>query len=410
MTRQIKILYICVFVLMIGYGITLPILPFYIERLALSKGTASANISIHIGVLTGSFALMQFFFAPLWGKLSDRMGRRPFFLISLGGFAISMILFGIGTNLITLYAARILGGILSSALFPIANAYVADSMPESERGKGIAWLGTSIGLGVVAGPMIGALLSRVDWSFKLNYWFFAIDKFSIPFFAAAALALIALVIANFLLDETIHTSNVKEQKRDSLPNKSYAQKVTELVSGPLRGLLVLSFLSQFALSLFEGTFAIHGQRVLNFGPLEMGMVFMVCGFIMAAVQAGVVPHLMSHKSSKFLLLLGFSLVGGALLLMMTAKSLNIILGFVTILAFGMAILIPSLSVLVIKSSDKQYGMALGIQSSANSLGQAFGPPLGALLLNWYIHLPYLLTGILMLGFTVLAWKEQRVGT
>lgn len=379
---------------MIGYGITLPILPFYIERLALSQGINSDNIAIHIGFLTGLFALMQFFFAPLWGKLSDQMGRRPFFLISLGGYSISMILFGVGTNLITLYASRILGGILSSALFPIANSYIADVMPENERGKGIAWLGTSIGLGVVAGPMMGALLSRVDWHFQMHYKFFSIDRFSIPFFAAAVLALTALVLANLLLDETIQKFNMKGQKQEM-----------KLASDPLRKLLILSFLCQFALSLFEGTFAIHAQRVLNFGPFEVGMVFMVCGFIMAMAQAGVVAKLISYKSSTFLLSLGFSLVGGALLLMMTAQSLNIILGFVAILSFGMAVLIPSLSVLITKFSERQYGMALGVQSSANSLGQAFGPPVGVLLLNRYIHLPYLLIGVLMLGIAILILKE-----
>ncbi len=127
MKKCLIILFSCLFVVMIGYGITLPVLPFYVERLALAEGATVSEASFQVGVLTGIFALMQFFFAPLWGKWSDRLGRRPLFVMGLAGYAISMVLFGMGTNLATLYAARILGGILSAAVLPMANAYVADA-------------------------------------------------------------------------------------------------------------------------------------------------------------------------------------------------------------------------------------------------------------------------------------------
>jgi len=384
---------------MIGYGITLPVFPFYIERLALSGKATAASISVHVGVLTGLFAFMQFIFAPLWGKISDRKGRRIFILISLGGYALSMMLFGMGKNLATLYSARVIGGILSAALFPVANAYIADSMPENKRGQGLAWLGTSIGLGVVVGPLLGVLLSRMNWHYAIHFGYFSIDKLSVPFFVAAALALIALITAQFLLPETIHTQD-KEllQKRD----------VVFDIYRPPWVLLILSLMSQFALSLFEGTFAIHAQRLLNFGPYQMGMVFMTCGFVMAVAQAGFVSRLMMHAGEKPLLPLGLSLMGSALILLMTTKSLPVILLFVVVLALGMAVLIPSLAVLVTKSSGRDFGTALGIQSSSNSLGQAFGPPIGGLLLNWSIHLPYLLTGISLLGAALLLWRNERI--
>jgi DHA1 family multidrug resistance protein-like MFS transporter len=105
MKKCLIILFSCLFVVMIGYGITLPVLPFYIERMALAEGATVSEASFQVGVLTGIFALMQFFFAPLWGKWSDQLGRRPLFVMGLAGYAISMILFGIGTNLATLYAS-----------------------------------------------------------------------------------------------------------------------------------------------------------------------------------------------------------------------------------------------------------------------------------------------------------------
>ncbi len=109
MSKHLHILLVCLFVVMIGYGLTLTVLPFYIERLALAGGATSQEASAQVGALTGLFALMQFFFAPLWGKWSDRIGRRPLFAIGLGGNAVSNVLFGLGTNMAMLYGARILG-------------------------------------------------------------------------------------------------------------------------------------------------------------------------------------------------------------------------------------------------------------------------------------------------------------
>lgn len=182
MKNNLLILLFCLFVVMTGYGLILPVLPFYIERMALAKGVTLREASFQVGLLTGIFALMQFFFAPLWGKWSDRLGRRPLFSVGLGGYALGMFLFGIGTNLAMLYAARILGGILSAAVLPIANAYVADVTSEKDRGRGMAWLASSISLGIVVGPALGAFLSQLDLHLSYRLGHFSIDGFSLPFF------------------------------------------------------------------------------------------------------------------------------------------------------------------------------------------------------------------------------------
>jgi len=147
--QNLYILFASMFIVMSGYGVTLTVLPFYIERMALGGGATSKEISVHVGALTGVFALMQFFFAPLWGAMSDRIGRRPLFFAGLGGNAVFNVLFGLGSDLVTLYVARILSGIFSSAILPTATAYVADASSDSDRGKSMAWLGAATGLGVV---------------------------------------------------------------------------------------------------------------------------------------------------------------------------------------------------------------------------------------------------------------------
>ena len=186
---------------MTGYGVTLAVLPFHIERMALAEGIAAKEASVHVGLITGLFALMQFFFAPLWGKLSDRIGRRPVLMIGMLGFAFANFFFGLGTNLLMFYLSRFLGGSFSAAVLPVSAAIVADLTLESQRGKGMAWMGSAAGFGVMAGPALGGWLAGVNFPRTFHFGYFSFDAFSVPFFVAGILALVALsaTIATFVL-------------------------------------------------------------------------------------------------------------------------------------------------------------------------------------------------------------------
>ena len=150
MRRCLSVLLVCLFVVMLGFGITMPVLPFYTERLALAQGNRSEASAMHVSLLTSVYALMQFPFAPVWGRWSDTIGRRSLALVGIAGSAITQVLFGIANSLQLLYVARVLGGVLSSAMLPAASAYVADITIPERRGRGMAWLGTAVNLGVVA--------------------------------------------------------------------------------------------------------------------------------------------------------------------------------------------------------------------------------------------------------------------
>lgn len=141
MRKDLFVLLACVFVSMIGLGITLPVLPFYVERLAISEGASRQSLAMHIGLLTGVYALGQLFFAPLWGRWSDRIGRRPLLLVGITGYSVGQILFGLATSLPLLYAARIFGGALSAAILPLSAAYVADLT--TEKGRAEEWRGSA---------------------------------------------------------------------------------------------------------------------------------------------------------------------------------------------------------------------------------------------------------------------------
>lgn len=246
--RHLSILLACLFVVMTGYGVTLPVLPFHIERLAIAEGVRANDASTHVGAITGVFALMQFFFAPIWGRCSDKFGRRPLLFVGLAGFALSNMFFGLGTNLYMLYASRILGGVLSAAILPVSTAYVADSTTDAERGFGMAWMGSATGLGVIVGPALGGWLSGMDLPVKIRLGILVFDSFSMPFFAAAFLALLALALG---------MSWLEDPRKSSRSKLSRSLLKTLLLQRAFQMLLYFSFLGQFAMALFEGTFALH---------------------------------------------------------------------------------------------------------------------------------------------------------
>ncbi|MDP2604961.1 MAG: MFS transporter [Deltaproteobacteria bacterium] len=403
--KQLFVLLASVFVVMIGFGITLPVLPFYVERLAVEGGASRQSIVLHVGLLTGVYPLVQLIFAPLWGRWSDRIGRRPLVLIGIAGYVIAQVLFGLANSLWLLYAARTIGGILSSATLPVAAAYIADMTTEEERGRGMAWLGTAMTLGVVVGPAVGGMLSHRNWHFNWSYGHFMVDGFSPPFFAAAFLGLLTLLAAMRWLSESLHS-------REALVSKGEIKGDWRTLVKSLRPLLALAFAGQLTLTIFEGTIALYAQAMFDYGPIEVGAIFVVCGLVMTVFQAGAVGFLSGKIGEIYQIGAGFGLMGAGLALLSTARTPFFVFAFVGLLALGMAFIAPNIAALISKSGSGQSGAALGVQNAVNSLGQASGPLLGGALFVWQINAPYLLSGALLIALALgVAWKamaERRV--
>ena len=392
----------CLFVTMIGLGITLPVLTFYVERLGAAGGAARSSVAVQIGWLTGVYALGQLLFAPLWGRLSDRWGRRPVLLVGIAGYVASQILFGLATSLELLYAARILGGALSSAILPISAAYVADLTTEGDRSRGMAWLGTATSLGFVVGPAFGGLLSRKNLHFRAAYGHFVVDSFSVPFFAAAALGLLTLFVAIRWLPESL--------PHRALPPRSHETKrdARSLAQG-LRPLLGMAFIGQFALATFEGVFALYAQSRFGYGPARVGAAFVVCGAVMTVFQAGAVGFLARSVREIYQIASGFGLMGTSLLLFAIARTTPLVFSLVGLVALGTAFVSPNLTALISKRGGNQrVGESLGIQNATSSLAQAGGPVFGGALYVWRPTAPYLLTGTLsvVVGLIV-AWSVRE---
>jgi DHA1 family multidrug resistance protein-like MFS transporter len=379
----------CLFVVMIGLGITVPVLPFYVERLALAQGVSRQSVVTHVSLLTAVYALGQLIFAPVWGRLSDRIGRRPLILIGIAGYVIAQVLFGLATSLWLLYAARIFGGILSSATLPVSAAYVADMTTDEDRGRGMAWLGAAVSLGFVVGPALGGTLSRRDLHFTVTYAHFTIDSFSVPFFAAAFLGLLTLVAAvRWLPESQLAFAPLAIGARSERDWRGLARNL-----GPLLG---LALIGQFGLAVFEATFALYAQAKLNYGPREVAAVFVLCGLVMAVFQVGAVGFLAGRVRALYQVSAGFGLMGAGLALLVTARATFFVYALVGLLALGTALITPNLAALISKrGGGRRVGAALGVQNAANSLGLAGGPLLGGALFIWQMNAPYLLTGALL---------------
>jgi MFS transporter, DHA1 family, multidrug resistance protein len=397
--KRLFALLACLFVVMIGFGITLPVLPFYVERLAQAEGVTRQAIVLHVTLLTAVYPLGQLAFAPVWGRWSDRTGRRPLLLMGMAGYVVAQILFGLATSLWLLYAARILGGILSSATLPVSAAYVADATTDAERGRGMAWLGTATSLGFVVGPALGGVLARQDFHFTARYGHLMIDGFSIPFFAAAALGLVTLVAALRWLPESLPAP---------APRSSSEEPDWRTLVRSLSPLLGLALVAQFALAMFEATFALHAQAVLNYGPAEMGAVFVVCGLVMAVFQIGASGFLTGRVDAMGQIGMGLALMGTSLTVLMMARMMFSVLAVVGVLALGMALISPNLAALIsTRGGSRRAGTALGAQNAANSLGQASGPLVGGALFVWQMNAPYLLSGGALVAIAlVIGWRAH----
>ena len=396
-----------VFLVMTGFGMTLPVLPFYIEKLLAAQGISSKTVSLHVGLITAAFPLTQFFFSSYLGSLSDKIGRRPLILAGIAGFSISTFIFSLGGSIVLLYISRLMAGIFTAGFVTASGACIADKTSKEKRGKYFAMLSSVAGLGAVAGPLLGNLFSKVNVQFNLPFGQFILDKFSAPFVISAALTLVVFVLYIFFLKESMNNKEkntlqvVTKVKVSLLPNWKSLSKTFIL-------LLSLSFISQLALSMFEGTFALHSQRLFSFGPKQMSLVFIVCGSLMGLLQLGPVAWLIEKKGENILLPFGFLFLSIGIFMLTISKEMKWILIYVSFISMGMAILTPSLASLITKNSGKEYGASLGIFSSINSLGQVAGVVLGGIIMIWFDHLAYWIVAATLLVVAYLVLSKKRL--
>lgn len=390
-SRNRKNLFILSFTLVVvtlGFGVVIPIIPFYMETL----GAGGSEL----GLLVASYAVMRLFFAPLWGSLSDRVGRKPIMIIGIFGYGLTMVLFGLATELWMLFVARMLSGILSSATSPTTMAYIGDSTSEEERGGGMGILGAAVGLGTIFGPALGGLLAG--------------DSLSTPFFIAGGMSLLAMLLIAIFLPESLPKEDRQPiVKRIPIPEfRSWWQAL----NSPIGILLILVFLLTCGLMIFYGIFGLYALEKFGYGPEEVGIVFMVVGLVSAVTQGLLTGPLTKRWGETPIIKIGMLGSAIALSLMALAGTYSTILITTGLFVFTTSILTPAVSSLTSKRAASQQGMAMGLSNSFMSLGRIAGPLWAGFVFDINLILPYLSGAVTMLiGFFIsLIWLKEKEPT
>jgi DHA1 family multidrug resistance protein-like MFS transporter len=373
--RSLAILFFTLVVIMLGFGMIIPILPFLVEKFG--------GGGIAMGSLMAVYSLMQFIFSPFWGDLSDRYGRKPIILLGTIGNGLTMIGFGLSTQLSMLFLFRTLGGILSSATLPTAMAMISDSTSEKERGGGMGLIGAAMGVGMVLGPGIGGMMGG--------------ESLQAPFFLAAGLSFLAVILIWAFLPESLapdKRSSAVKGFRGPQFNLMWAA-----LFGSLGFLYILAFMHSFALANFESIFAYYAEAAFGYNSQTIGIILTVVGLTSAIVQ-GVLTGMATKKwgdakvvkASLFASIFGF-------LLMLTAYNLATVILMTSLFILSNAMLRPAVSSLISKRADTGQGVAMGLNNSFMSLGRVIGPLWAGAALDLNLKFPFITGAVVMLiGF------------
>ncbi|MFP3664115.1 MFS transporter [Priestia sp. SIMBA_032] len=389
MNKQLGTLMFVIFMVFVGFGVIIPIVPEVIR--------ATGASTVNLGILMASYSIASFITAPFWGKLSDIKGRRPILLWGLLGFSASFFLFSVAENSLTLmYTSRIIGGLFAGAVIPCAFAYASDSTDEENRTKAMGLLGMSIGLGFIFGPALGGVLS----SFGLF----------VPFVISGILSLIMTAFSFFTLKESL-----RKESADKVQTSRWHDFTSDF-QGAMKYLYVLSFLATFTLAGLEATFQFFQIAKINATPTTIGWMFMASGLTQALIQGGVLQRFKKGNEKKLMVIgLLVSAIGFTSILL-SSSAANATL-FLCIFTAGNALIRPCVLSLITIRTKVGYGSASGLTASMDSLGRIFGPLLGAFAFKLNMTLPFIIGAVVTLAallliqrHTALDYSEQTLSS
>jgi len=365
------IIFLTIFIDLLGFGIIIPILPFYAEHFGAS--------ALEVGLLSMSYSLMQFIFAPIWGRISDRIGRRQVLLVCLAGTGVGHVLFGFANSLILLFISRSLTGIAAASI-PVAMAYISDVTTLENRAKGMGMVGAAFGLGFIFGPAIGGVLSKYG--------------FPVPIFFASGLSAIAALLAYFELPETFKAG---EQSFDDSRKFNLANLRAAIINPVIGILFVIFFLITLSFANLETMFALFTERKYGFDATTNGYVFALFGIISALVQGVLIGPLVKKFGEKKLISASILLLSIGFILFPLADSNLTFLPVVALIAFAIGVHNPSVITLISKNTPpEKQGGTLGLNQSMGSLARVLGPIWGGFFFEKVsIGFPFFSAGMLI---------------
>ncbi|HUR47119.1 MAG TPA: MFS transporter [Candidatus Saccharimonadales bacterium] len=409
---SLLVIFLTVFIDLIGFGIVLPLLPIYAKNFG--EGLSSTVLGLLIGALMATFSAMQFIFAPWWGRLSDRIGRRPVLLVSTAGAALSYAVFAIGsglggtTALLVLFGSRIVAGICGANI-TVAQAYIADITPPETRSKRMGLIGMAFGLGFTFGPAIGSI----------SYQKIGITG---PGWVAASLCLLNFILAVFILPES------RKPSSDTVAQRPRWNQWAHTLSQPKVGLLVIVFfLATFCFTCFETTLSLLVGKNFNLDVKRgqdagtVGYLFMYCGLVGAMVQGGAIGRAVKRMGEPKLIATSLVLVAISLaplpfvhgtvpfswgvLLQKEGIAWWELLFLLGLLSIGSGLTRPPVFGLIsILTSQHEQGATLGVAQGVGSLARVIGPIFASSLFFQHTSLPYVICGAVSLFAAIWAWE------
>jgi multidrug resistance protein len=349
----LPILFLTVFIDMVGFGIVVPVLPLYTERFGASPFTTGLLLAVYSG--------MGFIFSPVVGALSDRIGRRSILLLSTIGQATGFFIMGAATTLLWLFIARTIDGIFGANV-SATQAYVADVTPPQDRSRALGLLGAAFGLGFICGPMLGGVLSLIS--------------LSAPFYFAGALAAANAVLIFFILPESLPLEN-----RSGLNRETFVTLFREGRGRVIVPLMAAYFFMMAGFSIMTAFFAIFTEDRFGYNASANGYIFAGVGVISVIVQGAMIGRLIKNFTEKGIALTGVALLACSLFALPLVQTLTTLLLVSTGIAVGNSFINPTMNGLVSRSVNKYWqGRVLGLMQACASLGRFFGPLIG----GWFL--------------------------
>jgi MFS family permease len=419
-SRQSLVLICAIFIFTLGFGIVIPVIPFYAKN-------AGADAFV-LGLLLAVFSFLQFFCGPFWGKISDHIGRKPVVIIGLLGFTVAFIMLGLSDNLYWVFIAEIIGGALSAGIQPAAFAFIADITTSRERGGLMGAMGAASGIGLISGPFLSSILSPFG--------------LAVPFYAAAAMSFVTMLGVNIMIKETVSRDRRLTAHDLLLPVfivkmiiETFRQMFIALKTSVgiyLVGTLVISF----AIAGFEGTFAyyimdtfqltsnstpvqIFGLSLWLTGPLVTGIVFALLGVVMVICQGLMVGRLMNRFGEEIVIIGGLLISAAGLILMLLPGNVSfipgdigLVVGCICVVGVGSGLVFPGLNTIISRRTDEQnQGVVMGTMSSYGNFGRILGTPIAGYTYVINIAIPYLLSAAILaansLGIVLMMLRSQK---
>ena len=366
-----------------GFGLVMPPFLFLAENLGASKTIATT--------IVGLFSIGQFIATPIWGRLSDRYGRKPILIISMAGLTVSYVLLAFAEYLATplnlwiLAGARLLNGLMSANL-SVAMAYVSDVTPEEKRAQGMGFIGGAISIGFMVGPALGGLLGGSDA---------ASASLTVPSLVAAGVSVVTVFAMLFLKESMTPEQRAKHHHADQPGGLQAAKQVMRRPI--LAQMMLIGFLVYFAMALFETVFPFWSGARFGWGPREVGLSFTYLGVLVFLVQGILVGRLVPRFGEGRLVLIGLALYVFGLIFMTQSPDWPVMMIGITFTAGGGAMFITTMSSLVSKqAAESERGLVLGVYQSASWFGRSGGPPVTGLLFEGFGPNSPLFCGALMI--------------